>query len=99
MKDFWFWFFYVPLSLGILNDVLSGYCEIKRSFKGHGSSGIPIVSLITYWWVIIYCNKPIIHSRGVDLLLFTAFHVLCQYVLPYLVDKIFCLSKKRAFDD
>jgi hypothetical protein len=75
-------FFLVLVILGILLDVASLYLGITRNNKGHGPSGIPIVSLITYFIYFGYLSDKDSLSRIEYFILLTLFHVLCQFVIP-----------------
>jgi len=77
------------LYLGILIDIISCYCEIKRVIKGFGPSGIPVIPLLIYWFVVLYNYEIIIYSRGVDFILFTLFHGLCYFGIPSVFSKIY----------
>jgi hypothetical protein len=72
---------------GLFLDLLSLYLGLARNIKGHGASGVPLVS----WWIyLIYGVSPIgamkVSVRTGILLfaLLTFFHVLCQYAIPVL---------------
>ncbi|MEK7474410.1 MAG: hypothetical protein AAB152_02145 [Candidatus Coatesbacteria bacterium] len=62
----------------VLLDLHALYCGIRRNLRGHGPSGIPVLSLIVYVAICQY------RQRFVDLLWLVLFHALCQYLIPYL---------------
>ena len=57
-------------------DLHALYCGIRRNLRGHGPSGVPIVSLLIYIGICQY------RHRFLDLLWMGIFYALCHIIIP-----------------
>ena len=83
------------MGLGVILDLFTLYLCINRNVRGRGASGIPVISLFLYWWMAVFSSVPVpfrggqglsatILYRLLNIVVMTAFHLLCQFVLPQL---------------
>jgi hypothetical protein len=75
------------LTTAILWDLLSLYLYLVSNKRGHGSSGVPVVSWFIYFYYFSAAVATGTLSTGTALLMMTTltiFHALCHYVIPVL---------------
>lgn len=74
------------VSVGMLIDVLSCFLFMRRNRKGHGVTGIPIVTLILFYLLpLLIFETPIFTSSFLlDCLLLICFHVIVVFIIPIL---------------
>jgi len=71
------------LVAALLTDVLSLVLSVRRIIKGSGSTGIPFLSWVVYYFLIEWMNQTFIFGTPLRAILaLTVFHVSCQYLIP-----------------
>ncbi len=72
------------MGLGMLMDIASCVLFMRRNRRGHGPSGMPMVSLIARYWlpIVISGRAMFFYSYWMDFLFLTVFHIVLLYVVP-----------------
>ena len=67
---------WLGFAVAVLLDLNALYCGIRRNVRGHGPSGVPILSLLIYIGICQY------RQRFLDLLWMGLFYALCHTIIP-----------------
>lgn len=73
------------LLVGVLWDLFSLYLYLAINIKGHGASGVPVVSWFIYvtYFAAAAATETVSSWLAIRLVaLLTIFHALCHYVIP-----------------
>ena len=87
----------IVLTPFVLLDLLSLYLTLAHIIKGHGASGVPVVSLLIYvsYVACAVATDTISQGSGIRIIaLLTIFHALCHYGIPVLLLKF--LKSRRG---
>ncbi len=74
------------IAVGVAIDLLSCFLFIRRNRKGHGASGVPMVTLIACYLLPLIISEHAVFTSSfwVDCLLLMGFHVLVVFLIPIL---------------
>ena len=78
------------IAVGMAIDLMSCFLFMRRNRKGHGASGMPIVTLIVCYLLplIIFEHAVFTSLFWVDCLLLIGFHVSVIFLIPILDRKL-----------
>lgn len=84
------------VGLGMLLDIAACVLFMRRNRRGHGPSGMPIVSLVVCYWlpIVISGRAVFFYSYWLDCLFLTVFHIVLLYVVPIFDRKLLVGVKK-----
>jgi hypothetical protein len=72
------------IAVGMVIDVWSCLLFMRRNRKGHGASGIPMVTLVACYLLPLIISEHSVFTSSflVDCLLLFGFHVLVVFLIP-----------------
>lgn len=82
-------FSFLILGVGLVIDVMSCFFNSKKVIKHSGVSGIPVVSLVIYLLVFLWDKELIVVAKYIDILLFIGIHILLQYGIPAILQRLY----------
>jgi hypothetical protein len=81
----------------LLLDIISCVCGLRRNLRGHGPSGVPVVSLIAYAMFEWFLPDPkIFGSKVTEFLVLLVFHLITQFISPVVHRKILSSKKPKV---
>lgn len=81
----------ISIGAGITLDVVSCFLHVARRYRGHGASGLPIVTLVAFYLVpLLTLKNPILTDfLWLDCVLAGIFHLVLVFFIPMLAEKVF----------
>lgn len=72
------------ISIGILIDLFSCYLELRANRVGRGPSGLPVVTLIVFYFLPLMLTGRSVITGAVwlDCVIFFCFHVVVVFLIP-----------------
>ena len=88
-------FIYTLLIAALLADIISLVLAVRRTIKGSGPSGVPVLPWIIYYFLIEWMNQKFIFKTPLRaILVLTVFHLSCQYLIPLAFSLVMRLIKR-----
>jgi len=85
---------YSLLIVALITDLASLILAVNRVIRGHGPSGIPVAPWLVYYLLTEWLNQSFVFETPLRaIIIFTVFHVLCQYFIP-LIWRL-CLKRRH----
>lgn len=71
-------------------DSVSLVLNVRRALRGHGASGVPVISWIVYVVLLEWRNEQFFFkSAGQAGVVLTSFHILCHVGVPLTIELLF----------
>lgn len=80
---------YILLLIGMTLDIVSCFLDVKKILYGVGSSGIPVIPLIFYWFFVATQSQYAFLEQLFLFIILLIFHIFVQYGIPLFIRKYF----------
>jgi hypothetical protein len=84
---------YLLLILALIYDSYTVVLAYKKSIKGYGSSNPPLVTMVLYFFFWILTSNSLSGNKEYDWYYFISYHILCHFLFPPIVYKIYNIDK------